>query len=154
MASSPKMAREFTSPRTKIPNSTGLTYLNLATKEHAYLTSGIPWDVEEFDLSKDGKRIAFLVNEDGMGTIHILDTATRKITNPKHPAGVIGGLRWHRDNKEFGFTLTDARVTGDAFSLNADTGQVTRWTQSESAVPTDCVSLQRSLSSGKVSTAK
>jgi dipeptidyl aminopeptidase/acylaminoacyl peptidase len=113
-----------------------LTYLNLATKEHAYLTSGIPWDVEEFDLSKDGKRIAFLVNEDGMGTIHILDTATRKISNPKHPAGVIGGLRWRRDNKEFGFTLTDARVTGDAFSLNADTGQVTRWTQSESAIPT------------------
>jgi dipeptidyl aminopeptidase/acylaminoacyl peptidase len=113
-----------------------LAYVNLATREHTYLTSGIPWDVGEFDLSKDGKRIAFLVNEDGMGTIHILDTVTRKITNPKHPAGVISGLRWHRDNKEFGFTLTDVRVAGDAFSLNAETGQVTRWTQSESAVPT------------------
>jgi Tol biopolymer transport system component len=63
-----------------------LAYVNLATKEHAYLSTSIPWDVEEFDLSKDGKRIAFLANEDGVGTIHILDTATRKITNPKHPA--------------------------------------------------------------------
>ena len=114
-----------------------LAYIELPTKRHAYLTSNIPWDVEEFDLSKDGRRIAFLANEDGLGTIHILDTATRKISNPKHPAGVIGGIRWHHNNKDIGFTLTDARVTGDAFSLNADTSQVTRWTQSESAVPTE-----------------
>ena len=113
-----------------------LAYINLATKEHTFLTTSIPWDVDEFDLSKDGRRAAFLSNEDGIGTIHILDTATRKISNPKHPAGVIGGLRWHRNGKEIGFTLTDARVTGDAFSLNADNGQITRWTQSESAVPT------------------
>jgi dipeptidyl aminopeptidase/acylaminoacyl peptidase len=113
-----------------------LAYIDLATKKHTYLTSNIPWDVEEFDLSADGKRIAFLANEDGLGTIHILDTASRKISNPKHPAGVIGGLRWHHNNKEIGFTLTDSRVTGDAFSLSVDTGQVTRWTQSESAVPT------------------
>jgi dipeptidyl aminopeptidase/acylaminoacyl peptidase len=113
-----------------------LAYVNLATKEHTYLTTSIPWDVEEFDISTGGKRIAFLANEDGLGTIHLLDTATRKISNPKHPAGVIGGLRWHRNGKEIGFTLTDARVTGDAFSLNADTGQITRWTRSESAVPT------------------
>ncbi len=113
-----------------------LAYIDLTTRKHTYLTSNIPWDVEEFDLSKDGKRIAFLANEDGLGTIHILDIATRKISNPKHPAGVISGLRWHHNSKEIGFTLTDARVTGDAFSLNADTGQITRWTQSESAVPT------------------
>jgi dipeptidyl aminopeptidase/acylaminoacyl peptidase len=114
-----------------------LVYLNLATKEHTYLTTGIPWDVQEFDLSHDGKRIAFLVNEDGMDTIHILNTATGKITNPQHPAGVIGGLRWHHDNREVGFALTDAKVTGDAFSLDADSGKITRWTHSESAVPTD-----------------
>ncbi len=113
-----------------------LAYIDLATKTHTFLTLNIPWDVEQFELSRDGKRIAFFANEGGLSTIHILDTATHKISNPKHPTGVISGLRWHRNNKEFGFTLTDARVTGDAFSLNADTGQVTRWTQSESAVPT------------------
>jgi dipeptidyl aminopeptidase/acylaminoacyl peptidase len=114
-----------------------LAYLNLATKEYTYCTTSIPWDVQEFDLSKDDKRIAFLVNEDGVDTIHLLDTASRKITNPRHPTGVIGGLRWHRNNKDVGFTLTDARITGDSFSLNADTGKITRWTHSESAVPTD-----------------
>ena len=114
-----------------------LAYIDLATKEQAYLTSDISWDVQEFDQSKDGKRIAFLVNEDGLETIHLLDTASRKITSPKHPTGVISGLRWHQNNSDLGFTLTDARITGDAYSLNADTGKITRWTHSESAVPTD-----------------
>ena len=114
-----------------------LAFIDLATKEHTYLTSNIPWDVQEFDQSKSGKRIAFLVNEDGISTIHLLDTASHKITNPKQPSGVISGLRWHQNNSDLGFTLTDARITGDAYSLNADTGKITRWTHSESAVPTD-----------------
>ncbi len=36
-----------------------LAYVDLTTKKHTYLTSKIPWDVDDFDLSKDGKRIAF-----------------------------------------------------------------------------------------------
>src|SRR2546427_7478588 len=40
-----------------------LAYLDLATKRTRYLTSHIPWDVEEFELSADGKLVAFVVNE-------------------------------------------------------------------------------------------
>src|SRR3989441_9512621 len=39
-----------------------LAYLDLATKRTRYLTSHIPWDVEEFALSADGKLVAFVVN--------------------------------------------------------------------------------------------
>ncbi len=113
-----------------------LAYVDLATKKHTYFTTAIPWDLDDFDLSKNGKHIVFLVNEAGLGTIHILDTSSGKISNPKHPEGVIGGVKWHHNSIEIGFTLTNAAVTGDAYSLNANTGQVTRWTQSESAVPT------------------
>ncbi len=37
-----------------------LAYIDLATREHSYLTSQIPWDVDEFDLSFDGKTMAFV----------------------------------------------------------------------------------------------
>jgi len=50
----------------------------LASKQHTYLTSNIPWDVDEFDLSDNGKLIAVVTNEDGFGVLHVLDTATRK----------------------------------------------------------------------------
>jgi dipeptidyl aminopeptidase/acylaminoacyl peptidase len=114
-----------------------LAYLDFASKQHKYFTSDIPWDVENFDLTRDGKSLAFVINEDGLGAIRILDTATGKVSSPKHPAGVISSVRWRRDAKELAFTLSDARVTGDTYSLEPASGEITRWTHSESAVPTD-----------------
>jgi len=114
-----------------------LAYIDFATKQYRYFTADIPWDVENFDLSKDGGRVAFVANENGISTIHILDTATGKISSPKHPAGVVGPVRWNADSKHLGFSLTNARVTGDAYSLDASNGSVARWTNSETAVNTE-----------------
>jgi len=58
------MAEGFTSRRTRIRNFTGWSYIDLATKQPQYLTTNIPWDVEWFDLTHDGKMIAFLTNEE------------------------------------------------------------------------------------------
>src|SRR5437879_306166 len=56
-----------------------LAYLDLSSKEHWYLTSEIHWDVEVFDLSKDGKYLAFVTNENGLSVIHWFDTTTKQI---------------------------------------------------------------------------
>jgi dipeptidyl aminopeptidase/acylaminoacyl peptidase len=114
-----------------------LAYVDLNTKQHFYLTSRIPWDVENFDLSHDGKHIAFVANENGQSVLWHFDTAT-KATLRKHatlPTGVIGGLLWHRNNHELAFTITNAQCPGDAYSLDVLTGKLSRWTESETAVP-------------------
>jgi len=109
-----------------------LAYVDLATKEHTYLTSNIPWDVDEFDLSDDGKTIAFVVNEDGFGVLHLLDTNTRKEKSvPSLPKGVISGVQWHKNSRDLGFNLSSARSSSDVFSLDVQTGKVERWTFSE-----------------------
>ncbi|PSB17737.1 S9 family peptidase [Phormidesmis priestleyi ULC007] len=109
-----------------------LAYVDLATSQPTYLTSQIPWDVEDFDLSKDGKHLAFVTNEDGASVLHILDTATRKeISLPKLPVGLVYGITWHRNNQDLGFTLISARSTADVYSLNLVTNKVDRWTESE-----------------------
>jgi dipeptidyl aminopeptidase/acylaminoacyl peptidase len=109
-----------------------LAYIDLATKQHTYLTSQIRWDVDEFDLSDDGKTIAFIANEDGFGTLHLLDTATGR-ENPALdlPKGVISGVRWHKDNHDLGFNIASARSPSDVYSLDVVTGKVERWTFSE-----------------------
>src|SRR5437879_1301298 len=56
-----------------------LAYVSLSSKEHWYLTSEIHWDVEVFDLSKDGKYLAFVTNENGLSVIHWFDTTTKQI---------------------------------------------------------------------------
>jgi len=109
-----------------------LAYVRLATREHSYLTSHIKWDVDEFQLSWDGKTIAFVTNEDGLGVLHLLDTVTgREKPVPGLPVGIIGDLEWHRDNKDLGFGMESPRSPYDAYSLDVGTGKVERWTTSE-----------------------
>jgi dipeptidyl aminopeptidase/acylaminoacyl peptidase len=115
-----------------------LVYLDLASKQTTVLTPNIPWDVDEFALSHDGKTLAFVTNEDGLSALHLLDTATRHVRPaPKLPVGVVGGLLWHRNNRDLAFALTTARSPNDCYSLDVITGRVERWTSSETAVNTD-----------------
>ncbi|MFZ0289096.1 MAG: S9 family peptidase [Candidatus Sulfotelmatobacter sp.] len=109
-----------------------LAYIDLATKQHTYLTSNIPWDVDEFDLSYDGRTIAFVTNEDGFGVLHLFDTRTRKEKPvPNVPKGVISGVSWHKNNRDLGFNISSARSSSDAYSLDVQSGKVERWTFSE-----------------------
>jgi dipeptidyl aminopeptidase/acylaminoacyl peptidase len=109
-----------------------LAYLDLATKKLTFLTDQIKWDVEEFQLSPDGKTIAFVANEDGVGGLHLLDAATSKERPaPKLPAGSVSDLKWHTNSKDLGFVLVSARSPSDVYSLDVETGKVDRWTESE-----------------------
>jgi dipeptidyl aminopeptidase/acylaminoacyl peptidase len=109
-----------------------LAYIDLATKKHTYLTDHIKWDVDEFSLSWDGKMIAFVSNEDGLGVLHLLDTKTGKERPvPKLPVGVLDNLRWHKNNRDLGFGVDSARSTYDVYSLDVQTNKVERWTFSE-----------------------
>lgn len=114
-----------------------LEYLNLASKETKVLSGSIPWDVTKFDLSHDGKTIAYVSNEDGIGKLHLLDTTTaREKSVPKLPVGLIEDVRWHRNGRDLGLVLNSARAQADCYSLDVASGKVERWTRSESAVNT------------------
>jgi dipeptidyl aminopeptidase/acylaminoacyl peptidase len=109
-----------------------LTAIDPSTKQHTYLTSNIPWDVDGFDLADDGKKIAFVSNEDGFGVLHLLNTASGKeVSLPKLPRGVIGRPLWHKNNRDLGFEFTSATVNDDVYSLDIQTGKLERWTESE-----------------------
>ncbi len=98
----------------------------------AYLTSDIKWDVSQFDLSEDGKTLAFTTNEDGISKLYLLDTASRKYrTVAGVPVGVIGGLRFHRNNRDLAFSVSSARAPADVYSLDTSSGKMERWTYSE-----------------------
>ncbi len=109
-----------------------LAYIDLATKKHTYLTDHIKWDVDAFEISPDGRLIAFVANEDGIGRLHLLDARTRKERPaPKLPVGIVGGIEWHQNNRDLGFTFVSSRGPADVYSLNVLTGKVERWTESE-----------------------
>jgi dipeptidyl aminopeptidase/acylaminoacyl peptidase len=109
-----------------------LARLDLATGEHTFLAEQLDWDVEEFDVSPDGSRIAYVVNEDGVSVLRMLDTQTGKeLPKPPLPVGVIYGVRWHANGNDLGITLSTARTTADVYSLDVRSGTLERWTESE-----------------------
>ena len=112
-----------------------LAYVDLETKQPTYLTTSIHWDVESFDLARDGKLLAFVTNEEGLSVLHVRDTSNgREVPLPHIPSGVISGLRWHKNGHDLGFSLTNSRGPGDCYSLDIATEKLDRWTNSESAV--------------------
>jgi dipeptidyl aminopeptidase/acylaminoacyl peptidase len=109
-----------------------LAFMDLATRKTAVLTPALKWDVDEFDLSKDGRWIAFESNEDGISGLHVLDTKTRKeVPVPKLPTGVLYDVKWRNNSRELAFNLSTASRTYDAYSLDLAGGKLERWTFSE-----------------------
>ena len=89
------------------------------------------WDVDTFDISDDGKFIAYVTNEAGMSKLKILDVKSGRARSVDAlPAGIIGGVDiapWG----EIGITFTSARSAADAWSVDPKTLKLTRWTESE-----------------------
>jgi dipeptidyl aminopeptidase/acylaminoacyl peptidase len=109
-----------------------LVRYDLATQASTPLSAAVPWDVEGFDLSDDGRTLVFVANEGGLAKLHVLDVATNQ-ERPAPPlaAGQVGGLRFRRGSQEFGFTFASARAPADAYSFDAASNRLERWTKSE-----------------------
>lgn len=109
-----------------------LVRLDLITKAVTVLTPDISWNVTEFDLSPDGKTIAFITNEDGVGKIHLIDARSgRKLRGPELPLGIPSRVTWHENGRDLAFNFNSAQSPTDAYSYNVKTRKLERWTESE-----------------------
>jgi dipeptidyl aminopeptidase/acylaminoacyl peptidase len=110
-----------------------LCYFDLISKKLTVLTPDIPWDVAGTDLSRDGSKLAFTTNENGLSKLYILDTGTRTYEAVEGlPVGLVGGLEWTADGRALGLTLTTYDSSSDAYEYDTNTRKLTRWTESES----------------------
>ena len=106
-----------------------LLYIPLDGGKERVLTAHLNFDVDDWDISFDANKIAFLTNENGSDVLRFIDLATLKeLPRPPLVQGVIGGLAWRRKSDEIGFDITSARSAGDVFSYDVKTNKVTRWT--------------------------
>jgi dipeptidyl aminopeptidase/acylaminoacyl peptidase len=109
-----------------------LIAINLETKVHRTLTPSIHWDVEDFDLSHDGRTLAFTTNEDGVSVLHAIDPTNGSVRRvPTLPVGLIGNLHFRPDGKELAFDMSSAHAPDDVYSVDLASGKVERWTTSE-----------------------
>lgn len=109
-----------------------LKYRDLASDRDRRLSRHIDWDITEFALSPDGTRLAFVANEDGRGTLHLLDTATRReIVLPAVPDGVVFAPDFSADGRRLAFTVNSPVSPSDTWVLDLATLTIERWTYSD-----------------------
>jgi dipeptidyl aminopeptidase/acylaminoacyl peptidase len=96
------------------------------------LSANIPWNVDELELSHDGKTLALVVNEGGFTRLYLCDTRSRKLARaPGIPVGMASGLVFARRAPVLGFTMFGATSTGDAYTYDLRKKKAVRWTESE-----------------------
>jgi dipeptidyl aminopeptidase/acylaminoacyl peptidase len=105
--------------------------LDIATGKFTPRGPAERWDVDMFDISDDGKTIAYVTNEAGMSKLKLFSIKSGKVRRVDAlPAGIIGGVDiapWG----EIGLTFTSARSAADVWSVDPKTLKLTRWTESE-----------------------
>jgi dipeptidyl aminopeptidase/acylaminoacyl peptidase len=109
-----------------------LHYVDTVTHESRKLTANIPWDIESFDASSDGRYLAYVENADGVSRLTVLDnTQKREITPPGIADAHIYEVRFDRAGHRLAFTAETAQTPRDVYVYDLQSNALERWTHSE-----------------------
>ena len=105
---------------------------DLATNKVTRVGPRIDWDVQGFDLSRDGQYLAYTSNEDAITRLRVLELPSmREVALPELPIGVISGAAFSPDGKRLAVSLNSATSPSDAHVIDLDGKRAARWTESE-----------------------
>ncbi|WP_299943086.1 alpha/beta fold hydrolase [uncultured Microbulbifer sp.] len=116
---------------------TQLIRKDLASGKEKVITADIPWDISSFVLSKDGRRGAFVANENGLSALYLYDPRNDRYSKVDSlPIGVIGGIEFTPRGDKLALSLNTPKTPTDTFVLALgrrplSSGDLTRWTYSE-----------------------
>jgi dipeptidyl aminopeptidase/acylaminoacyl peptidase len=109
-----------------------LVRIDLASGDTESITKDLAWDVESAQLSEDRSAIAISINRNGISDVYVYNVADNTMRKVEGlPIGIASVGPWHPQRREFALTVTSARSSSDAYSVEADSLKVTRWTESE-----------------------
>lgn len=109
-----------------------LARMELSTLELEYLTPG-DWDVEEVELSRDGRYLLASRNVDGYSDLVLFSGRGSRLPTPQLPQGIQGGYTFSPDSARVAFTLTGPDRNPDIWTLDLPDGEPRRVTRSSTA---------------------
>ncbi|MFM8585068.1 MAG: S9 family peptidase [Gammaproteobacteria bacterium] len=122
-----------------------IRYVDLANGSLRTLTSELSWDVDDFEVSAEGRWLAYVANIDGFSELFIVDLgAGVTVRSTGLPAGIISNLRFDRQGKTLGMSIESSQSPRDAWAYDVEKAAATRWTRSEMGLidPTQLVAAE------------
>jgi dipeptidyl aminopeptidase/acylaminoacyl peptidase len=113
-------------------DSMRLARLDLLSLELTYLTPD-DWDVEEVELSRDGRYLLASRNVEGYSDLLLFSGRGRRMPDLGLPEGIVGGFEFSPDSKRLAFTLTGPTRNADVWVLDLPEGDARRLTRSSRA---------------------
>ena len=108
----------------------GLAFFDLRAGAYQWLETPA-WDITAVDASRDGRILAWVVNEDGYSRLHVRDQSSGQLLDlPPIPAGAIDVLRVSPDGRMLGFLLNQPQHPAEVFILDLATMELTQLTSS------------------------
>ena len=108
-----------------------LRRVDLVTGAVETLTGHIPWDIDTFARTDDGRYLAWVANVDGQSRLTVVNVATRSENLPPLPDGQIGRIAFDRTGKKLGLSIESAQSPRDVFVLELERNALVRYTKSE-----------------------
>ncbi|HET7756770.1 MAG TPA: S9 family peptidase [Steroidobacteraceae bacterium] len=94
-------------------------------------TPQVSFDAEDFDVSPDGRYLAYVLNEDGRDHLTVADVTARSEVSPAGlPEGVISRLRFDQ-NGRLAFNAESPQSPADVYVYDPKSERLERWTRSE-----------------------
>ena len=108
-----------------------LAYFDLGTGKLEYFGQGGEWDTESVVLSPDGRTLAVIANEAGIGVLRLYDADTRRaLARPALPIGTVMGIVWQENSRDLAVSVASAQSPSDVYAVDVGTNRVERWTES------------------------
>ncbi|CUS99664.1 prolyl oligopeptidase family serine peptidase [Candidatus Kryptobacter tengchongensis] len=111
----------------------GIAYIELPNGKLNYIFN-TNWDVETFEISKDGKYLVFVLNVDGYSEVYSLNIATKRTKKLNFPAGgIVRSLRFTPDGSKIIFTYQSPVKNQDIYYYDVKSNTCVQITQSSTA---------------------
>src|ERR1700731_2840139 len=102
------------------------------THQSRSVTPASAWDVEDFEVTSDGRYLAYVVDDDGRSRLTVLDTQAKlELAPPGLPEGRIGNPRFDRSGRKLALSAESALGPRDVYVYGLEHGKLERWTRSE-----------------------
>ena len=110
-----------------------LFYFDPVTREKRIVSpEDAQWDIDAFDVSADGRYIAFVMNQDGRSRLTVIDQQMKlDLAPPGVPEGRIVEVSFDRAGKRLAFSAESAQSPRDVYVYDLAKNALERWTRSE-----------------------